>query len=356
MASTELASDEVRGPGGSAGFVATMSNATGGNAVLVFPRAVDGSLGGPVAYPTGGNGSGGGLGNQSGLVGDAAGRIVYAVNAGSNSISVLQVNGTALVSRQVIGSGGTQPISLALSGRLLYVLNDGAPASNITGFRVRTDGTLEPLAGSTRSLSVPVPDAAQIGFDRSGRRLIVTEKATNNIVTFTLDPAGRPGSQQIVASNGGTPFGFAVDPRANLIVSEAFGGAPGASAASSYRFEAGSLGLVDGSVPTTQTAACWVAISGDGRFAYTTNTGSATITGYAIAGNGHLNRLAADGVTGTTDAGPIDLASRPGSPWLYSLNGRARSISGFRIRPDGGLDPLGTTTGLPSGANGLVMF
>ena len=38
---------------------------------------------------------------------------------------------------------------------------------------------------------------------------------------------------------------------------------------------AGALHLVSPSVPTGQTAACWIVVTKDGKYAYTTNTGSA---------------------------------------------------------------------------------
>ena len=336
------------------GFVVTTTNAAAGNNALVFPRDAAGGLGAPTAYSTGGLGTGGGLGNQSGIIADEAGRFLYLVNAGSDQITVFEMNQGALTQRQLIGSGGDQPISLARFGRLLYVLNDGSPAT-VNGFRIRADGTLEPLSGSSRPLSAAVPDAAQIGFMRGGSSLMVTEKATGNILVFPVDPSGRLGVATVTRSNGATPFGFAVDPRGAVIVSEAFGGAPNGSALSSYRLLAGRLATISSSVPTLQTAACWVAIDPSGRYAYTTNTGSGSITGYRIAPSGHLERIPPDGISGPTDPGPIDLAvTRAGL--LYSLNAKSGSISGFQIRPDGSLAPVGTTTGFPAGASGLVAY
>ena len=58
-------------------------------------------------------------------------------------------------------------------------------------------------------------------------------------------------------------------------MSEAFGGAAGASTSSLYEVGAdGTLSVLDAAVPTTESAACWIIISQDGRFAYTTNAGS----------------------------------------------------------------------------------
>ena len=77
-------------------------------------------------------------------------------------------------------------------------------------------------------------DPAQIGFSRDGELLVVTEKAGNRINTYTIDDDGLPSAPIDNASNGMTPFGFAFNNAGTLVVSEAFGGAPNQSAASSY--------------------------------------------------------------------------------------------------------------------------
>ena len=337
-------------------FVALASNATDKNEIIFFARNDDGTLGEPNRIPTGGVGSGGGLGNQSGLVVSDDATRAYVVNAGSNTITAFALARDGMIRQQVISSGGTQPISLALSNNLLYVLNDGGTA-NITGFRIRRDGSLSPISGSTRPLTTAAPDAAQIGFNRSERSLIVTEKATNKIVTFALDRNDRPSAPIVNESNGATPFGFYVDERrGEVIVSEAFGGAPDGSAVSSYRLRRGALQTISKSIPTMETAACWIALSGDGKFAYTSNTASNTISGYAISPTGALTLLRADGIDAVTGSGPIDLATREGVDFLYSLNRTGGSVSILQIASDGSLTTVGTVTGIPTSANGLVIF
>jgi 6-phosphogluconolactonase (cycloisomerase 2 family) len=109
-------------------------------------------------------------------------------------------------------------------------------------------------------------------------------------------------------------------------------------------------------VGTQQTAACWVAVTPNGRFAYVTNTGSGSITGYGIDVDGSLELLDADGRTALTgdDSAPVDLAMTDGGRFLYSLNSGTSTIGAFRVRSDGSLTPLPFTGGLPSGANGLA--
>lgn len=336
---------------GAAGLVFTASNAPGGNEVLVFSRSPQGRLSGPSAVSTGGAGTGAGLGNQGGMIVSQDGSYLLVVNAGSHDVSVFRIGGQGieLVDRE--SSGGTTPISIAQHGQLVYVLNAG-DEGNVAGFRFQ-HGRLSPIEGSSRPLSDAGVGPAQIQFSPDGRVLVVTEKATNRITTYRVWRSGLASAPTAHPSAGQTPFGFAFAGRRLMVVSEAFGGATDLSAASSYWVSpGGELRLVSPSVGTTETAACWVIVTSNGRYAYTTNTGSNSITGYRIVG-GQLSLLDADGVTGSTDGGPIDMAIS-GNRFLYSLNAGGHSLSGFLIRSDGSLEALGSTAGLPDGANGLA--
>ncbi len=339
---------------GSPGALYAATNATTGNEILVFPRAGDGTLGAPSRFGTGGKGSGGGLGNQGGIVLTQGDRWLLVVNAGSNEVSAfaLEPDGLELTGR--VSSGGEQPASVTAFRGLVYVLNAGG-AGNITGFRLSEHGRLRVLPHSTRPLSTPAPGPAQVEFSPDGGVLVVTEKQTNTISTYVVEDDGLTRGPQPQPSAGKTPFGFAFSHRGTLVVSEAFGGAAGASALSSYDVgESGELEVVSPSVGTTQTAACWVVITRDSRFAYTTNTGSATISGYSLSPEGALTLLAANGVNGTTGAGPIDMALSGNDRFLYALNSGAGTISAFRVNADGSLASQAGAGGLPAGANGLA--
>jgi 6-phosphogluconolactonase (cycloisomerase 2 family) len=162
----------------------------------------------------------------------------------------LKSDGIALA--EVVDSGGIRPISLTVHDRTLYVLNAGG-SGNISGFRVRSNGRLSALEGSTQPLSNggvgDAPGPAQISFSPDGDLLVVTEKATNLIDIYQLDEAiaGPPVTHP---SAGQTPFGFAFGKRDQLIVSEAFGGASGASALSSYQLEEDAFEVISPSVAT----------------------------------------------------------------------------------------------------------
>jgi 6-phosphogluconolactonase (cycloisomerase 2 family) len=341
------------------GAVYTMSNQTDDNRVLAFDRRADGSLVPAGSFSTGGKGTGGGLGNQGAVLVSPGGRWLFVVNAGSDDISMFAVGPrrVRLVAR--VGSGGRRPVSLALHDELLYVVNAGGAVGgvdNIAGFRVHPLGSLLPIAGSVRPLSAPSTGPAEISFSPEGDFLVVTEKATNRILAFPVDDEGVAGAPIVNSSVGQEPFGFAFDPEGALLVSEAFGGAANASAVSSYDLgRDGELAVLDPSVATTKTAACWVVTTRNGRFAYVTDTGSATISGFSIGEDGDLTLLAANGISASTGGGPIDAAVTRDDRFLYELESGTPTIRGFRIGRDGALSQVGSNSGLPLGTNGLAV-
>lgn len=340
--------------GSEVGAVFTLSNAAAGNAVVAFARSSDGSLTPAGSFATLGNGTGAGLGSQGAVVLSDDGRFLFAVNAGSNTITAFTVDGATLTRVNTIASGGVSPISLTTHGDVLYALNAGG-TENITGFSIGATGALTVLAGSSRPLSGTGVGPAQVGFDPSGRWLVVTEKNTNLIDVYAVGNDGYASAPVVNPSAGQTPFGFAFNQHGVLIVSEAFGGAVDASAVSSYTLgSGGTLDVVSASVPTTETAACWVAVTNNGKFAYATNTGSASVTGFEVH-KASLTILDADGKTGSTGSTPIDAAVSRNGQFLYTLDAGSRAISAFSVRQDdGSLSSVGGASGLPVGTVGLA--
>lgn len=340
------------------GAVYLMSNAAGPNEVLVFERGTDGSLTAAASVATGGDGTGDGLGNQGALALTDNGRWLLVVNPGSDDISVLRVTPHGLVLVDRAPSGGDRPISVTVHRNLVYVLNGGSPNS-ISALRLGHDGSLHPVPGSSRPLSGDAVGPAQIGFSPNGRVLVVTEKGTNQITTYRVGRRGWASGPTSTEAAGETPFGFAFDRAGVLIVSEAFGGAPDASTVSSYRvWRNGAVRVLDGAVPTTETAACWIVVSNNGRYAYSTNGGSGTISGVRVGFRGHLELLDDDGVTGDTGAGstPLDAAFSHNGRYLYVLSAGLSEVSAFRQNADGSLTALPGAGGLPANANGMAAW
>ena len=335
--------------------VYTETNSANGNEVQIYETGTDGALTLAGQVSTGGLGTGGGLGNQGALALTRDRQWLYAINAGSDDISAFAVARTGLVLVDKVASGGTRPVSVTTHENLLYVLNAGG-TGNIAGFTILPNGRLQPIADSTRPLSSTAAGAAQVEFNPDGDLVVVTEKATNKISVYAIDDRHAQGPN-VHASSGATPFGFAFDRRGDLLVSEAFGGQANASALSSYDLadDSGALSVVSASVPTNQTAACWVVVAGHGRYAYATNTGSGTITGYRISRAGELTRLTADGRTGVTGGGPTDAGATRDGETLYVLSPSIGQIIAFHVNTDGRVVRLGSTPGAASAGTGIVV-
>jgi 6-phosphogluconolactonase len=342
------------------GAVYTLSNDAGGNHVLAYDRLAGGRIRFDDAYATGGLGSGDGLGSQGALVLGENGRWLLAVNAGSDELSVFRVRKKGLELTDVVDSGGTHPISVAISRNLVYVLNDGGSLGgmdNVAGFMLDRQGGLHPLAGSSRQLSEAATGPAQVDFSRDGGFLLVTEKATNNIDAFPVQDDGLLGPMVVNSSSGETPFALDFGHRDQVFVSEVFGGAEDAGAVSSYALgEDGILSVIDGSVPNTETAPCWLVVSKGGRYAFTTNTPDDSLSAYAIGFDGSLELVDADGRTGEPGPGtrPLDMDLSDDGRFLYTLDIGTGSIGTFHVVRGGGLKHLGVFPGVPDGAVGLA--
>lgn len=357
-----------------AGYVYVLDNGAS-NAITTYARGADGSLTPVGTTETGGAGSVPAFadGTEGSLIRARDGSPwLFAADAGSDQVSVLAAQDGQLTLKGVFAAGGAGPVSLTYGHGRLYVLNAAngrEPSANVAGFRVGADGQLRPIAGATRPLSTAHPNPAQIQIDPSGRWVVVTEKLTNRLDVFRVGADGGLSTATSVPSTGLYPFGMAFDPARprELIVDDGFGTGVGITGAvTAYRLADGGLRVVSGPVPDFQIAPCWMVVTGNGRFAYTSNADSQTISGFAIAGSGALSLLTANGATATTpgDTFPLEEGLSRGSRYLYVLDSRLllkplpgpATLSGFRVHEDGSLtpviDPAGFT--LPFSAIGLA--
>lgn len=264
--------------------VFVMTNSAEKNEVLAFARTAEGSLVESGRFATGGRGSGGNtdpLESQGSLTLSQDHQLLFAVNAGSGEISVFHVLGATLALVDRASSGGSEPNAIAQHGGLVYVLNAGG-SSGVTGFFLNGNH-LKEIPNSTRFLSTNTSGAASIAFSPDGRFLAVTERLTNNIDLFLVQPDGT--LSPIVENTSAGPGAFSVTfaPSGAAIVSETGpGGVPNGSAITSYAVQAnGTLSPISTSVPTLGAANCWNAVTPDGRWVYVSNAGSSTISGFA---------------------------------------------------------------------------
>jgi hypothetical protein len=327
-----------------------------GNTVVAYHRNANGTLREAGGYATGGIGGilAGSvvdhLASQGSLGYDAAARLVLAVNAGSDTISVFGVHGDRLHLRQIIGSGGAFPVSVAVRGNLVYVLN-ALGGGSVQGYRV-ISGRLFALPGSNRPLGLN-PAASpqftntpgQIAFTPDGSRLLVTTKDNgNDIDVFAVRPDGLLGASPVVNGEPGTvPFAISFDASGQVVIADS-----GTNALSTFALSGpGRLTLLD-AVGTGQSATCWVARA-DG-YLFASNAGSASVSGYSAAGDGTLTLL---GTTGT-DPGTVDAVASPDGRFLYVQTGGSGIVDEFSVEA-GTLTEVGSVT-VPGavGGEGIV--
>ncbi len=343
------------------GAVFVMTNDSRKNEVIAYDRAANGYLTEAGRYDTEGRGSGGitdPLEAQGALTLSQDHSILFAVNAGSGSISVFGVRRSNLVLVSKAPSGGSQPVAVAQLGNLVYVLNSGG-AGSVVGFRLDLGAQLRPIKNSTAFLTANVTGGASIAFSPDGRFLLVTERLADNIDAFRVNPDGTLGPIVVDAKPASGIFSLSFTPDGKAIVSETgVAGRDNASAVSSYNLGPdGKLTAISQSIPVLANANCWNAITPDGRYVYTSNAGSDSISGFAIGKDGSLTPLGST-VVGNNPAGStnLDIAVSADGKYVYTINSSAGNIGMFRIEENGILTSLGQAGDLPksSGFNGIA--
>jgi len=345
--------------GGGDHVVFVQTDNTAGNQVVAYDRADNGSLTLADTYNTGGLGGvlGGSvvdhLASQGSLTYDQNNALLYAVNAGSNTVSVFSVRGDQLTLRQVINSGGTFPVSVAVHDNIVYVLN-AENGGNVQGY-VSFFGHLFPLPGSNRALGLNpsaspqfVNTPGQVAFSPDGSKLIVTTKANgNDIDVFGVGFFGWLSPSPVVNTEpGAVPFAISFDPAGHLVIAEA-----GTNALATFNLNPnGTVSLID-SVGSGQSATCWVT-QAQGFF-YASDAGSADISQYQAGVDGQLTLV---GQTGTTP-GTVDASASNGGQFLYVQTGGNGIIDEFQVNANGTLTEIGTVTVNGAvGGEGIVAF
>jgi 6-phosphogluconolactonase (cycloisomerase 2 family) len=343
--------------------VFVQTNDPSANAVRVYDRASDGKLSFVASYATGGRGGSAvgaptdALASQGSLTFDAADGLLFAVNAGSDTLTVFAVSGDRLRRTQVVASGGDFPVSVTAGHGLVYVLNGGGTGS-VSAYRVNGD-QLVPVPGSIRSLGLDnttppnfLLSPGQVTLSPDGGQLIIPTKKNGVIDVFRINPTGRPSDTPVQnPSAGPAPFTASFDANGHLIVVEAGQPPRVAGSVSSYVLHAnGTLTTVSAAVANGQDATCWDAFSRG--FLYAANTASSTISGYADT-RGSLSLLDPSGVAAPTNAGPIDVAAS--GSYLYVEESLTGTLGEFSVASDGSLIRIGTITGLPVFSKGKGM-
>jgi len=394
-------SAKSKSSGSGRGAIFAMTNASGGNEIIMYARKKNGRLrytGSP--FSTGGVGGDlvlqsppdDPLASQNSLV--VADNCLLAVNAGSNTLTSFEIraeqgNNRGLHQVSIVGSGGEIPVSIAYSSanRFVYALNSGGPGS-ISGFTLNEECFLKPIPNSIVSLEQQ-PSAfpegppyflstpAQIDFTPSSQQLLVTIKGIDGnpfsggtINQYEVDgDTGLVSNERITETGNGsiTPFSFDSDGDDNLLVVDAFGstelGCKHTGSVSIYNLQ-GAQGRVSRiqNVPIYQTASCWIKYSNG--CAFTTNNGSSSISSLSVSDD---NIELIDSVAASLN-NPIDEIFSPDGHYLYALStghtfGRQPRIYVYDVMNDCGLREIQVISdGLPNefvtsfGAVGLAVF
>ena len=333
--------------------VFVQTNAPAGNAIVVYDRSHDGTLTLAATVPTGGNGSraigapSDPLASQNSLVYDRSHQLLFAMNAGSDTVSVITVDGDELELTQVVSSGGPFPVSIGVQNNLAYVLDAGLTGF-VSGFRI-DDDHLEPIEASTRTLGLAntnppffLSSPAQVGFTPDGKHLLVTTKSFNLVDVFAVEHDGQLSAQPVRNPEAPLPFPFVFGP-ADLLALVTAGNS---SVATFSIAQDGTLVPRGAPVSDGQAAACWIISAHE--FAYVANTGSNDISQYRIRADGSVtlvNATAASGIPGATD-----MTTAGGGKFLYVLSGTSATVYAYRVEGDGSLTFL-QTVAVPNGAN-----
>lgn len=331
---------------GSAGAVFTIDNSATGNNVWVYARALNGSLTSVGPVTTEGLGTGSALASQGAVILTPNDHWLLVVDAGSSQISVFGVHGTKLNLVSKTSSEVSDPISLTVHGNLVYVLDAGGNGS-IAGFRLSDAGMLSFIPGSIRPLSgAASPSPEQIGFNNEGNILVVTEKGTNAIDTYTVNKYGIASAPYPQPSAGMGPYGFAFNSHDILVVSEAASD----SVSSYYVSTSGKLTVISSALPTGGNAPCWLVING--YLSFVANAHGGTVSSFNVANKGQLTLI--NSTAATLAIPTLDMAFAGYGQFLYIRNGA--SITGFSVYPDGSIYTVTTVSGLPSSTAGLAAY
>jgi 6-phosphogluconolactonase (cycloisomerase 2 family) len=361
----QMASNDMTQP--SASFVYTLDNDAARNSVAVYRRGNDGSLmplaGSP--FNAGGKGLTGGDIDEQGAI-RVTGKFVLVVNPGSDSIAVFEKTPRGLlhVEGSPFASHGNTPLSLAVHGDLVYVANQAAdfanPTSlpNITGFRLSSSGRLTHIPSSTVQLPKGM-GPAQVEFSSNGKVLVVSAGFQvdggegSRIYSFQVMKDGmlQAGENSPLKPMGAVgTVGFSISPAGNRVFVSTFK----ESGVVTFDIDPQTAAIkqVHKFVSNDQRAACWTAISKDGKTLYVGNFVSNSISVYDVAQDGALTLLGSIPRRGATNRDTKDIELSSDGHYLYAVGSGEKQISVFKVEANRlltelpmGKSPVMLTTG-----------
>ncbi len=325
-------------------------------------------------------------------------RFLFTTNGGDNSVSSFSVDRDGqLVMRDVKptgnhveGKSGTaKSLAYAPSTGLLYVLHSFGPdhlrLMSVDGEgklttrperytantqdktdRVTTMAVLSPsgkflIVGTTFD-QAPVrtgqyPDGSPIIWVRQpdGKFRVIATNAPDpdGLVIFPVKDNGTLGEASFQDAGGASPFYIAFLHRQldTLVIGYAVSNGVGvAKIGEDGKIHPGQIVQIDTSAGKPSEL-CWLSVSHDDRFVYTTNFGYSDMSSYHINGNGleiakdpACPKVRGDGtfraICGDISSGPSDSWISPDGAYLYQIYGNASKLVGYATHTDGSLSEV----------------
>jgi DNA-binding beta-propeller fold protein YncE len=354
------------------------SNSTEGNSILAFKNDGTGTPTFLGSTPTGGTGvfdktfALGPFDSDQNLIVNPEGTLLFAVNSGSNSISVFHItpDGLQAAAGSPFPSGGSDPVSLGLKGDTLVVVNmDQDPAQNknltlpnYTTFRVWPNGQLTAIPRSTVHVAYgTVPSQALIasqgslvfGADFLGGLLESFVLGANGRLTQNA-PQGLPDSVFTGLAVPHLPLGLRTHPEVPALYVDI----TPASKVAVYRYDSnGRLSFVR-AVNDSGKAPCWAVVNRAGSRLYATNTGDNSVSVFDLTDPWNpeeIQHFVMDDTTGHPFSTVIDSIDQ----WLYvsseqdsaTATTAANAFHALKINTDGTLSEPFSPAILPIGGS-----
>ena len=391
-----------------------------GNAIIHYHRSANGTIVEVERVATGGAGSGllspiyhvprpNHFEGAGSVILTPDHRFLFTTNAGDNSVSSFAVSEDGeltLLDTKRTGNatnGGAKSLAYAPSSRTLFVVHTFGP-DHIRLMSVDGEGKLTPrperYSVNTMDWNNRVPTMAVLSPD--GKFLFVG--TTFDELPSRKNPDGslilwiphKDGALHVIASNAPDPDGIVVFPvgEDGALREPSFHDARGASpfyiaflhnrpdtliigyavgnGVSMGRIDADGKIRVGPLVPIDTSAGlpselCWLAVSPNDRWVFTTNFGYSDISSYRIDGNvlsiakdPASPKVPGDGtfraIDGVVSSGPSDSWISPDGAYLYQIYGNASKLVGYATKPDGSLEEV-TSVPIPyNSPEGLAGF
>lgn len=343
------------------GMVFALTNDPAGNAVVAYSRTSGGMLHQQRSYATGGRGATlmGAVVDRTASAGalaaDRSHSRLYAVNPGSDTLTVFSTAPGWLRRAQVIGTRGDFPVSVAVSpdGMQVVVLN-ARNGGSIQSFRM-ADGRLVADRDGRRMLHLPTMEGTndeathspgQVAFTPDGKHVVVTTKAsTNSLLVWSVMNHKLSPSARTHAVPAAVPFAVAFDRMGRMSVVNA-----GTNTVNTYDVAADGRLRQLGSAATRGMASCWIAAFDD--LVISSNTGSNTLTRFRSTMNGPM-RI---GMT-TTGMAPVDATFSRYGKYFFVENGATNRIETYRVSATGTLTRMDSDAlPGPAGSEGIIAW